>query len=691
MVNVMRIKWLHLSDIHFNYKNFDSTTLRQDFISRIQEISANEPFTHLFLTGDILFQNAEASRDTLDFIKTLIDTVNVGVDHVFLVPGNHDHDRNQTIEYTSNIYAKEDEKSKVDESERIAAEATKALLGSFEKYNSIYSTIWGDNYYNEDDIPHHVDKSGAVNIIKINTAWLDTKSNTEETLCIGSYQLQQVLLNEAETLKSGINIAVGHHPIEDLLPLEQKRLLQLFQRHGIGLYFCGHRHKPDIVCFHEYDVLQFTCPGGYNDGYSEGGYIWGIIDTDCDLYKAEVYAWNDGSWSIESKVPNTNQSGVCFFNSKRFKNNSNISAFDIKTYNGHMTQKQIEQAIGAVDFSTTVYDQPDPLEWMIAENTIEEFARKIETSVTENRVTHLFPLAPIPILLKLGFELQNNSKIIIHQYDRDTDLWVYNKEKPTITVQRTEQVVGAEDLVISISTSAIVSRTQIETSIDLANFDYVEFKTADIELGWPLYNIDVVSVAKAISSYLNSVASGYRSVHIFAAIPAGLAIELGRRLLKSICANIHTYQFSNRRYEHAITINPIDIKAYQSEFVRLPVVGRIACGPQNDAVYETDSYLPFPASLLGSGQHFVLRAKGDSMINAGICDGDYVVVHQQDTADSGQIVVACIENETTLKRLVLDEKKRRVILHPENNDFADIEVKDVIIQGVVVKVIKDVV
>ena len=158
----MRIKWLHLSDIHFNYKNFDSATLRQDFISRIQEISATEPFTHLFLTGDILFQNAEASEDTLDFIQTLIDTVKVGVDHVFLVPGNHDHDRKQTIEYTSNIYGKEDEKSKVDESEKIAAESTKALLGSFEKFNSLYSTIWGENYYSEGDTPHHLDKCGAV-------------------------------------------------------------------------------------------------------------------------------------------------------------------------------------------------------------------------------------------------------------------------------------------------------------------------------------------------------------------------------------------------------------------------------------------------------------------------------------------------------------------------------------------------
>ena len=76
--------------------------------------------------------------------------------------------------------------------------------------------------------------------------------------------------------------------------------------------------------------------------------------------------------------------------------------------------------------------------------------------------------------------------------------------------------------------------------------------------------------------------------------------------------------------------------------------------------------------------------------NANICDGDYVIVRQQNNAENGQIVVACMENETTLKRLVLDQKNKRILLHPENNDFDDIEVSDVIIQGVVVKVIKDI-
>lgn len=75
----MRMKWLHLSDIHFNFKNFNSHAMREDFIKRISLLSQNEPFTHLFLTGDILFKNNEADKETVEFIKNLIEILQLTV------------------------------------------------------------------------------------------------------------------------------------------------------------------------------------------------------------------------------------------------------------------------------------------------------------------------------------------------------------------------------------------------------------------------------------------------------------------------------------------------------------------------------------------------------------------------------------------------------------------------------------
>ncbi len=122
---------------------------------------------------------------------------------------------------------------------------------------------------------------------------------------------------------------------------------------------------------------------------------------------------------------------------------------------------------------------------------------------------------------------------------------------------------------------------------------------------------------------------------------------------------------------------------------RLPIVGEIACGGPILAEENIESYVTFSKELLGSGKFFILRANGDSMINAGINDGDLVIVRQQETAEIGQIVVALIGNEATLKRYYLDNKRKKIRLHPENDKMEDMFFDDIAIQGIAVKVLKD--
>ena len=84
----------------------------------------------------------------------------------------------------------------------------------------------------------------------------------------------------------------------------------------------------------------------------------------------------------------------------------------------------------------------------------------------------------------------------------------------------------------------------------------------------------------------------------------------------------------------------------------LPVLGKIAAGTPIEAIQQERDRLPVPESMLGAGEHFVLEVQGDSMINAGILDGDYVVIRKTDAANSGDIVVALVMGEeATLKRL----------------------------------------
>ena len=123
---------------------------------------------------------------------------------------------------------------------------------------------------------------------------------------------------------------------------------------------------------------------------------------------------------------------------------------------------------------------------------------------------------------------------------------------------------------------------------------------------------------------------------------------------------------------------------------RLPIVGEVACGTPILAEENIECFVTFSRELLGSGKFFILRAKGESMINAGIEDGDLVIVRQQDTAEEGQIVVALIENEATLKRYYTDKKQNKIRLHPENDKMKDMFFDEISIQGVAVKILKDI-
>ena len=125
---------------------------------------------------------------------------------------------------------------------------------------------------------------------------------------------------------------------------------------------------------------------------------------------------------------------------------------------------------------------------------------------------------------------------------------------------------------------------------------------------------------------------------------------------------------------------------------RLPIVGAIACGTPILAEQNIEAYLTISGSFLGAGEHFVLIAKGDSMINVGIDDGDYVIIRKQNTANEGQIVVALIDNEeATLKRFYNDKCKNKIRLHPENDDLRDMffDYSSVNIQGIAIKVVKN--
>jgi repressor LexA len=120
--------------------------------------------------------------------------------------------------------------------------------------------------------------------------------------------------------------------------------------------------------------------------------------------------------------------------------------------------------------------------------------------------------------------------------------------------------------------------------------------------------------------------------------------------------------------------------------VSLPLVGRVAAGAPIYAEQNVEETLPLPRQIVGDTASFMLTVRGESMIEAGIYDGDYVVVKEQQTANNGDIVVALIEDEATVKTFYREAD--RIRLQPENQTMQPIYARDVAILGKVIALLR---
>ena len=138
----------------------------------------------------------------------------------------------------------------------------------------------------------------------------------------------------------------------------------------------------------------------------------------------------------------------------------------------------------------------------------------------------------------------------------------------------------------------------------------------------------------------------------------------------------------------AIEIVDDDFNLTRREMTNIPIVGRVAAGEPLLAVENVEDYFSLPSDFLPIGHDFfVLKVKGDSMINVGIYDGDLLIVQKQSTANNGDIVVALIEDSVTVKRFYREAGHIR--LQPENDNLDPIIVPDCIIVGKVIRLYRD--
>ncbi|MET8161537.1 transcriptional repressor LexA [Sphaerisporangium sp. NPDC005289] len=175
-----------------------------------------------------------------------------------------------------------------------------------------------------------------------------------------------------------------------------------------------------------------------------------------------------------------------------------------------------------------------------------------------------------------------------------------------------------------------------------------------------------------------------------------IADAVGLRSSSSVSKHLKSLEENGYLRRSATMTRPIDVRLFlrasapesAGDLVSVPVVGEIAAGTPILADQHLDETLTLPRDLTGRGEVFGLRVRGDSMIDAAICDGDIVVVRRQPEAHSGQIVAAMIDGEATVK--VYRRRGGHVLLEPRNPAYDVIDGDAAVVLGIVVSVLRSV-
>jgi repressor LexA len=172
-----------------------------------------------------------------------------------------------------------------------------------------------------------------------------------------------------------------------------------------------------------------------------------------------------------------------------------------------------------------------------------------------------------------------------------------------------------------------------------------------------------------------------------------LGEAVGLRSSSSVSKHLAALEEKGFLRRSASMSRPIDVRLFlgrtaepAEDSVAVPVVGDIAAGAPITAEEHLDDVLKLPRDLTGRGNLFALRVRGDSMVDAAICDGDTVVVRQQQEAHSGQVVAALIDDEATVK--VYRRRNGHVYLEPRNPAYDVIDGDGATVLGVVVSVLR---
>ncbi|MFW6015785.1 MAG: SAVED domain-containing protein [bacterium] len=542
----MKYKWLHLSDLHSYCNRISTKIMRDALLNEIKELHEENPFSFIVITGDISDKN-QGYENAIDFIEDIMTVTDLSSEAVFLVPGNHDLDRNipdnrgKVIDDLWNTDILDD---KEDES------IEKLIKAQADFFNS-YKTLLNRSYPIE-NLHFKMKFNNNLNIIHLNTSWMCYDSLSEkEKLHIGLNKVYSCLEQVEE---KSINIVIGHHSISELKKSVGANLKSIFKSKNVDLYLSGHTHESLVVYDTSIDTEFCTCRQvRAEDNNYPAGFIVGNINTEEEQSYFLFHSWSNehAKWTYDYTVEPAKH-GKYYLRGKKFSFKRSINEdiiIDLKLKGPALDYNSIKEKFnlkGAEEYRLGHKDiKPKNIdEWNIYLKELTCFYNSIIKG-TDNKM-HIFPIAPIPLLVYMGYLLQNNNpNLIIYQYNENDQIWVIDEKDDNISIKENYKEEDNDILAVSLSISAHVNIEDINDVIK-DNFDLLNIQVDNPHPGYLNYKADVLRVKSIFKERLDQINYKYNEIHLFLAAPAGLCIEVGRIIRENMYPDIYVYDYVRR-------------------------------------------------------------------------------------------------------------------------------------------------
>lgn len=370
-----KIKWLHLSDIHYNMTNYESEWLRNNLIKTLT--NQNEKIDMLIVTGDLLYQFKSSFNEVEKFLKSIINVINIPFENVFIVPGNHDFKRSSSRE----LLIKGIKNNQINITDTVAAldeDVINNLIDGQKEFWDFHEKLLG----HKDDYKsiHFVNLRENFNIINLNTCLISGTENEEGTLSINMKKLMETLKKIKDDTKP--NIAIGHHSLECFISKEQEEIVNMFEDFNVDIYLCGHIHKNKCEIYPQGKryIPSIVCGSNMIDSYATPSFNIGEINLDSNKCKVKYYKWSKNrQWVVDNEADRKiGEDNTLNFNLDRLRKNEKLEVIP----------DSIKETVVAND-----HKLKSTIDWMILNN--KDVPRSISIKSSYKEIINFFDYAII--------------------------------------------------------------------------------------------------------------------------------------------------------------------------------------------------------------------------------------------------------------------------------------------------------